>query len=628
MSYSASADAIKKLAIDDELRGVLTATEVVFPESREHLLELTIEKNAQQKNVEFAVPQRGRITEAVITRCKNGVVVNYPEKYMRRRDPSAMVIADDKPTDKPRFRERFGDSFDKMREDTLAWLTSQERLIAMPFLSGDRKRGYPSLCVAPLEAAFLVAALADLQGYISHDDIPDRFEPCALLYVAPPFRHTHFGGKQVVVHNRRDTLHELFSYNLYPGPAAKKGIYGVLLNRGEREGWSTLHCATVRMITPYDNEFVILHEGASGSGKSEMAQSIHRDGDGRVQLGENLITHERLFFELADTCELHPVTDDMALAPKFLQRHNRRLVVEDAEEGWFLRVDHLNSYGKEPNLEKLCINPPLPLIFLNIEAVPGSTCLLWEHTMDDATTPCPNPRVIIPRHCINNIVNEPVEVDVRSFGVRTPPCTREKPNYGIIGFLHILPPALAWIWRLVAPRGHSNPSIITSEGLTSEGVGSYWPFATGQRVRHANILLEMIRHTARTRFVLIPNQHIGAYKVGFKPEWIAREYMARRGSVVYRPGQLIPARFPLLGYTPPHIKVSGQQVPLGLLRVNEQLEVGDEGYDKGAAILQVYFEKELKQVYSAELHPKGRAIINLCLNGATEVEAYTRILIS
>jgi hypothetical protein len=74
----------------------------------------------------------------------------------------------------------------------------------------------------------------------------------------------------------------------------------------------------------------------------------------------------------------------------------------------------------------------------------------------------------------------PVEVDVRSFGVRTPACTKENPSYGILGLFHILPPALAWLWRLVAPRGFNNPSIIDSIEMTSEGVGSYWPFATGK----------------------------------------------------------------------------------------------------------------------------------------------------
>ncbi|MCK4516818.1 MAG: DUF4914 family protein, partial [Spirochaetaceae bacterium] len=390
--------------------------------------------------------------------------------------------------------------------------------------------GCPTLLVAPDNAGFFVAGLADLQGFIPRDQIPQGFKPEAIIYLVPPFRHTYFNGKQIVVHNRLPGMHELFSFNLYPGPSAKKGVYGILLNIGEREGWTTLHSSAVRLITPYDNEFVIMHEGASGGGKSEMTQAMHRELDGRIVLGENTISGERLYLEMMDTCELHPVTDDMALAHPSLQKDTTRLVVEDAEAGWFLRVDHLTEYGTEPFLEKLCINPPEPLIFLNLDGKPGSTILLWEHVLDAPGKPCPNPRVIMPREFIENTVNEPVRVDVRSFGVRTPPCTRETPNYGIIGMLHILPPALAWLWRLVSPRGHSNPSIVAADGLGSEGVGSYWPFATGTKVRHANILLELMENTPGTRYVLIPNQYIGAYRVGFMAEWITREYMARRGS--------------------------------------------------------------------------------------------------
>jgi len=290
-----------------------------------------------------------------------------------------------------------------------------------------------------------------------------------------------------------------------------------------------------------------------------------------------------------------------------------------------LRVDHLADYGTEPQLERLCINPPAPLVFLNLDGQPGATCLPWEHTMDEPGKPCPNPRVIMPRHFVPNTVNEPVEVDVRSFGVRTPPCTRENPNYGIIGMLHVLPAALAWLWRLVAPRGHSNPSIVTAEGLSSEGVGSYWPFATGKMVRQANLLLQQIRSSPSTKYVLIPNQYIGAYKVGFQPEWIAREYLARRGSVKFRPGQLPPARSPLLGYTIETLKVNGQQLPKGLLHVEDQLEVGTEGYDAGAKILKDFFYQEVEQFYSEDLLPLGKRIISACLSDAT-IEEYEQLL--
>ena len=46
-----------------------------------------------------------------MVRCKNGCVVNFMEDYMRRRDPNSMAIGDELPTDKPRFKDRFGYEF-------------------------------------------------------------------------------------------------------------------------------------------------------------------------------------------------------------------------------------------------------------------------------------------------------------------------------------------------------------------------------------------------------------------------------------------------------------------------------------------------------------------------------------
>ena len=227
-----------------------------------------------------------------------------------------------------------------------------------------------------------------------------------------------------------------------------------------------------------------------------------------------MINGERRHLVLPRACELRPVTDDMALCPPSLRnQESGKLTLIDAEDAWFVRVNHIDDYGVDPHLERLTINPPEPLLFLNIDAVPDSRALIWEHIEDEPGIPCPNPRVVIPRQIVPGIVNEPVDVDIRSFGVRTPPCTREKPTYGILGLFHVLPPALAWLWRLVAPRGHGNPSIVDTEGMTSEGVGSYWPFATGRRVDQANLLLQQIIDTPNTLFVLCPNQHIGAWKV-------------------------------------------------------------------------------------------------------------------
>jgi hypothetical protein len=615
-----------RLRVPKELEEVLSSVEVIFPENRAHLLSMAFgESDADWFEVAYDVPGMGRYVEATVARCKNGAAVNYPEPYMRRRDPEAMVIADNRPTDKRRYTERFGGSFDPVRTETFDWLKNQGRLVVLPFYSGGSDAGYPTLLVSPDNAGFFVAGLADLQGFIPREQIPEEFAPQAVIYLAPPFRHTHFDGRQVVIHNRLPGMHELFSYNLYPGPSAKKGVYGILLTIGEQEEWTTLHSSAVRLITPYDNEFVIMHEGASGGGKSEMTQAIHREEDGRILLAESIVTEEDHYLDLMDTCVLHPVTDDMALAHPTIQTPGKRLQVEDAEAGWFLRVDHLKQYGSEPKLERLCINPPEPLIFLNIDGKPGSTALIWEHTEDEPGKPCPNPRVIMPRHFVADVVDGQVSVDVRSFGVRTPPCTREKPNYGIIGMLHVLPPALAWLWRLVAPRGHSNPSIVTKEGLSSEGVGSYWPFATGKKVTQANLLLDLIQESPQTRFVLIPNQYIGAYHVGFKPEWIAREYLARRGSAKFPSDKVIESRCPLLGWSLRQIRVNGQVIPKGMLNVYEQLEVGEEGYDAGARILVDFFKEQLQQFRTPELSELGQRIIDLAMDDAS-LQEYAEIL--
>jgi len=58
--------------------------------------------------VKYDVPGKGEYTEAIIHRVKNGISANYTEPYMRRRDPGTMSIADDLPTDKKRFNEKYG----------------------------------------------------------------------------------------------------------------------------------------------------------------------------------------------------------------------------------------------------------------------------------------------------------------------------------------------------------------------------------------------------------------------------------------------------------------------------------------------------------------------------------------
>ncbi len=571
----------------------------------------------QSYEVAYCIPGAGRCVEASVARVRNGIAVNYTDPYMRRRDPDCMLVADDLPTDKETYVQRFGVPFDQVRQETFDWLATQELLI-FALYAGQADMSTDTLVVAPANAGFFALGLAMLQGIIPYDEIPAGFSPSAIIYVAPPFRHTHFSGKQVVVHNRTPGLHEMFSFNLYPGPSAKKGIYGVLIALGEQQGWVAAHCSTVQVVTPYDNVVTLMHEGASGSGKSEMLEPAHREPDGRLLLGENLLTGEKRYLEIPRSCELHPVTDDIALCESCQDpTPNGKLRVRDAEDAWFVRVNHIEHYGTDVQLERLCAEPPAPLLFLNIDAVPGSRALIWEHIEDRPGRRCPNPRVVIPRHIVPNVVEGSVSVDIRSLGVRCPPCTHEAPSYGIIGLFHLLPPALAWLWRLVAPRGHDNPSITTGSAMESEGVGSYWPFATGRRVTQANLLLDQFVSNPRTRYILTPNQHIGAWRVGFMPQWIAREYLARRGSAKFRSDQIEAARCSLLGDIPQQLHVEGRSVPTRMLHVDAQPEVGEEAYDAGAEQLYALFTQCLYEFREPDLAPLGQRIIECCLDRGT-----------
>ena len=623
--YRSLPASIKNL-FNNEIADLLeNAKSCTFFDNTEELADASTNgKDKDYFEVKYDIPDKGLYTEAIVHRVSNGISANYTEAYMRRRDPGTMVIADNLPTDKENFIDRFGYEFSELKEQTLSWLKEQD-LACFFYFAGRAGIGSGGIAIAPANAAFFAMGLSMLQSIQSIEELAHDFEIQSVIYVAPPFRHTHFKGKQIVVHNRTKTLHEMYSYNLYPGPSAKKGLYGVLLTQGEKEGWVTTHCSTVQVISPYDNITTYMHEGASGGGKSEMLQHIVREPEGQVLIGENLNDGENRLISLPMFCNFNPVTDDMALCHPSLQKSNGKLTILDAENAWFMRVDGIHDYGDDPFLEKMTIKPKKPLLFLNIDTKPGCTALVWNHIEDEPGKKCPNPRVILPRDIVPGVLNKPVTVDVRSFGVRTPPCSREKPSYGIIGLFHILPPALAWLWRLVSPRGYANPSIVSTGSMESEGVGSYWPFATGKEITHANLLLEQIVNTPRVRYTLVPNQHIGSWKVGFKPQLLMREYLTRRGNAKLKPDQYQPARSPLLGYELNYLTIEGAKIPSRFLKVYRQVEIGEDGYDAGAEILKEFFIKELQKFRKPSLSAVGNRIIEACLDNA-RVEDYAEFI--
>lgn len=596
----------------------------VYNTSQELADVATGDKNTDEYEVSYDIPGKGLYTEAIVHRVKNGISANYTEAYMRRRDPGTMIIADELPTDKPRFEDEYGYKFSSLQEETFQWLKDQD-LSVFFYFAGRVGIGSLGIAIAPSNAAFFALGLSMLQEIVPVANLKNGVKVESSILVAPVFRHTHFEGKQVVVHNRTPEMHELYSYNLYPGPSAKKGLYGVILSQGEKEGWVTAHCSSVQSISPYDNVTTFMHEGASGGGKSEMHQHIVRQPDGRVSLGVNLVNGEERFITIPRFCTFNPVADDMAFCHPSVQRNDGKLRIVDAENAWFIRVDSVNQYGDDPKLEQATINARYPLLFLNIETTPKSTALIWEHIEDEPGKPCPNPRIVLPRDAVENVIDKPVSVDIRSFGLRSPSCTMDDPTYGILGLFHILPPTLAWLWRLVSPRGFKNPSIVETGKMGSEGVGSYWPFAAGKKINHANMLLKQIIETPRTIYTLVPNQHIGVWKVGFKPQLLMREYLTRRGLAKLKKEQYQPARCSLLGYELNYLTIEGSKIPSRFLKVYNQTEVGIEGYDAGAQMLEEFFREELQKYLQDDLLLTGKKIIDACLSGAT-IDDYNTIV--
>ena len=85
------------------------------------------------------------------------------------------------------------------------------------------------------------------------------------------------------------------------------------------------------------------------------------------------------------------------------------------------------------------------------------------------------------------------------------------------------------------------------------------------------------------------------------------------------------SRCPILGYALKSMKIDGNEVPKGLLQVNEQSRVGNEGYDAGAKILTDFFKEQLVQFDTSDIDPLGHKIIQACLDDASVQDYYDLI---
>ena len=108
-------------------------------------------------------------------------------------------------------------------------------------------------------------------------------------------------------------------------------------------------------------------------------------------------------------------------------------------------------------------------------------------------------------------------------------------------------------------------------------------------------------------------------------EWIAHEYLARRGSSRFGREQVDEAAFSLLGNIPRPLKIEGSTIPRVFLRVEEQIQGGPDVSEVGARQWQEFFARELKPFQVPDLDALGHRIIEACLDGATQ-EDYRRLI--
>ncbi|MCX7698183.1 MAG: DUF4914 family protein, partial [Candidatus Goldbacteria bacterium] len=163
--------------ISEDYKDLLINHKSIFiPESKEELLKIVL---GDEKNKIFSVEYEydgKKIKEATVTKCKNGIAVNYEDSYIRRRDPDCLFIADDLESDKPRLKERFGIDFKDLKRETINWLKKQD-LIVMPFTTGGNSVAYDSLFIGPKNAAFFAAGLSYLQKILNYKEIKNDFKP-------------------------------------------------------------------------------------------------------------------------------------------------------------------------------------------------------------------------------------------------------------------------------------------------------------------------------------------------------------------------------------------------------------------------------------------------------------------
>ncbi|MBT3320456.1 MAG: DUF4914 family protein [Clostridia bacterium] len=96
--------------------------------------------------------------------------------------------------------------------------------MARPLIAGDDEYCYQALLICPVNAVFLQQVCLIYKGLYQKMKLVKHIR-LGQLYSCTTFRHTHFDGKQGVVHNRLDTVHEILIQSISGSECKKRHLW-------------------------------------------------------------------------------------------------------------------------------------------------------------------------------------------------------------------------------------------------------------------------------------------------------------------------------------------------------------------------------------------------------------------
>ena len=131
-------------------------------------------------------------------------------------------------------------------------------------------------------------------------------------------------------------------------------LRGAAQSRASRRNGSPLHCSTVQVDHALRQQVVtIMHEGASGGGKSEMLEQVHRAARrlAAARRKHRSPARRRIAEPAAGLRAASGHRRHGAVPPVARRRATASSRLMDAEDAWFVRVNHITQYGVDPHLE-------------------------------------------------------------------------------------------------------------------------------------------------------------------------------------------------------------------------------------------------------------------------------------